>query len=61
MLVDGQLPTVDDNPVTIGHEATGKIVALGSKVRGFKKGDYIGFINAYHGQYCGAQERYFNY
>jgi D-arabinose 1-dehydrogenase-like Zn-dependent alcohol dehydrogenase len=48
MLVEGQLPAVDDNPVTIGHEATGLVLAVGSKVKGFRVGDYIGFINAYH-------------
>lgn len=43
MLVEGQLEAADDNPITIGHEAVGQIVALGGNVKGFKKGDYIGF------------------
>ncbi|KAK4930957.1 hypothetical protein LTR66_016076, partial [Elasticomyces elasticus] len=48
MLVDGQIPAVSDDPVTIGHEATGQVVAVGGGVHGFKKGDRVGFINAYH-------------
>ncbi|KAK4936600.1 hypothetical protein LTR28_010117, partial [Elasticomyces elasticus] len=48
MLVEGQIPAVSDDPVTIGHEATGQVVAVGAGVRGFKKGDRVGFINAYH-------------
>lgn len=32
------------------HEAVGQVIEVGSTARdrGFKKGDYIGFINAYH-------------
>ncbi|KAK5141839.1 hypothetical protein LTR04_002444 [Oleoguttula sp. CCFEE 6159] len=48
MLVEGQIPAVSDEPVTIGHEATGQVVSVGSAVQGFKKGDFVGFINAYH-------------
>ncbi|KAF2098486.1 GroES-like protein [Rhizodiscina lignyota] len=32
------------NPVTIGHEATGRVVQPGSNVKGFKEGDEVGFI-----------------
>ncbi|KAK4975541.1 hypothetical protein LTR28_009475 [Elasticomyces elasticus] len=35
------VPSIKDDEL---HEATGQLVA----VKGFKKGDYVGFINAYH-------------
>lgn len=50
MVVEGQIETGATEPTTIGHEAVGQIIELGSiaRERGFKKGDYVGFINAYH-------------
>jgi propanol-preferring alcohol dehydrogenase len=50
MVVEGQLDMGSGEPTTIGHEAVGQIVSLGSTASscGFKEGDYIGFINAYH-------------
>ena len=50
MVVEGQLETGATEPTTLGHEAVGQVLEVGSKAkeRGFKKGDYIGFINAYH-------------
>jgi propanol-preferring alcohol dehydrogenase len=47
MVIEGKLPS-SDKPVTIGHEATGEVLKVGSAVKGFKVGDNIGFINAYH-------------
>lgn len=35
-----------DKPTTMGHEATGQVVELGSNVTGFKEGDNVGFIPA---------------
>jgi len=32
------------NPVTVGHEATGIVVQPGSDIKDFKKGDRVGFI-----------------
>ncbi|KAI9811860.1 MAG: putative secondary metabolism biosynthetic enzyme [Pycnora praestabilis] len=62
MLVDGQIPASSDAPITIGHEATGRVVSVGRQVKGFKKGDNIGFINAYHACFeCeGCQQHYTN-
>jgi D-arabinose 1-dehydrogenase-like Zn-dependent alcohol dehydrogenase len=34
-------------PVTVGHEATGWVVEVGSEVKGFKESDPVGFIPAY--------------
>lgn len=31
--------------VTLGHEAVGEVVELGKDVKGFSKGDKIGFLN----------------
>jgi D-arabinose 1-dehydrogenase-like Zn-dependent alcohol dehydrogenase len=46
MVLDGSLPVQSTIPVTIGHEAVGKIISLGSAVKGFSAGDTIGFLNA---------------
>uniref|UniRef100_A0A8H7TI45 Enoyl reductase (ER) domain-containing protein n=1 Tax=Bionectria ochroleuca TaxID=29856 RepID=A0A8H7TI45_BIOOC len=35
-----------EKPTTMGHEATGQIIEMGSNVKGFKKGDNIGFLPA---------------
>lgn len=35
-----------DNPVTLGHEAAGVIVAVGSKTKGFRIGQEVGFLPA---------------
>jgi Zn-dependent alcohol dehydrogenase len=35
------------NPVTIGHEASGWVAEVGADVKGFKEGDTVGFIPAY--------------
>ena len=50
MVVEGQLDMGSGEATTIGHEAVGQVVSVGStaEARGFKKGDYVGFINAYH-------------
>jgi D-arabinose 1-dehydrogenase-like Zn-dependent alcohol dehydrogenase len=60
MLIEGNLPLASNDPTTIGHEATGQILKVGSKVSGFAVGDYIGFINAYHACFeCeGCQHHY---
>ena len=47
MLLEGSLPFTHTHPITIGHEATGSIIRLGSSATGFSVGDEIGFINAY--------------
>jgi alcohol dehydrogenase, propanol-preferring len=38
---------ISQEPVTIGHEATGWVAELGSGVKGFNVGDPVGFIPAY--------------
>jgi len=48
MCIAGQIPRDSTDPITIGHEACGKVVQVGSQVQGFKEGDAVGFINAYH-------------
>ena len=48
MCITGQMPRDGDDPITIGHEATGEVVQVGSQVRGFQEGDSVGFVNAYH-------------
>jgi D-arabinose 1-dehydrogenase-like Zn-dependent alcohol dehydrogenase len=40
-------PSGKGKDVTIGHEATGTVVKVGSEVTRFKIGDEVGFINAY--------------
>ncbi|KAK7222299.1 hypothetical protein V2G26_010302 [Clonostachys chloroleuca] len=35
-----------ERPTTMGHEATGQVIEMGSNVKGFKKGDNIGFLPA---------------
>lgn len=35
-----------DQPITLGHEATGQIVELGPNVKGFNVGDKVGFLPA---------------
>ena len=49
MVVEGEF-VLSPDPVTIGHEAVGQIVKLGttSQDRGFKEGDFVGFTNACH-------------
>lgn len=34
----------DDKPVTLGHEAAGRVVGMGSSCAGFKIGDEVGFL-----------------
>lgn len=60
MILEGHIPSASSDPMTIGHEATGQVVRVGSEVKGFRKGDYIGFINAYHAcfQCRGCQSHY---
>lgn len=48
MCIAGQVPRESKSPITIGHEATGTIVEIGSNVKGFKVGDPVGFINGYN-------------
>jgi propanol-preferring alcohol dehydrogenase len=38
---------LDQNPVTMGHEATGWVAEVGGDVKGFKEGDAVGFLPAY--------------
>lgn len=47
MLLDGSSQTGPSETISIGHEATGEVIGLGSNVEGFKIGDHIGFVNAY--------------
>lgn len=50
-VVDGELPD-PKLPITPGHEIVGRIVELGSNVRGFKGGDRVGV--PWLGWTCGA-------
>ena len=60
MFLDGSTPIVPTEPVTNGHEAVGEIVELGSAVKGFSKGDKIGFVNAYHACWdCSGCKRHY--
>jgi len=43
MLLDGAFPG-PGKPVTLGHEGVGYVEEIGAKVKGFKKGDRIGFL-----------------
>ncbi|KAI9877857.1 MAG: hypothetical protein M1830_002631 [Pleopsidium flavum] len=43
MLLDGSFPG-PGRPVTLGHEAVGYVEKCGSRVKGFKAGDRIGFL-----------------
>lgn len=47
MCIAGEIPRKSQDPVTIGHEAAGEVVEVGSKVHGFRKGDQVGFLNSY--------------
>lgn len=40
-LVGGHFPGVDKYPLVLGHESTGIVEAVGSKVRNFKPGDRV--------------------
>ncbi|KIV84201.1 hypothetical protein PV11_06169 [Exophiala sideris] len=42
MLFDGSIPATE--PVTMGHEGVGYVEEMGANVKGFKKGDRIGFL-----------------
>jgi len=42
MLFDGSIPATE--PVTMGHEGVGFVDDIGKNVKGFKKGDRIGFL-----------------
>lgn len=35
---------VDDQPFTVGHEATGTVISAGPETKGFKAGDQVGFL-----------------
>lgn len=48
MCIANQIPRPTTDPITIGHEATGIVTSVGRNVPGFKPGDPVGFINAYH-------------
>jgi propanol-preferring alcohol dehydrogenase len=49
MVVDGTAPFLpDDGAVTIGHEAVGEVVEVGSDVPTFGVGDKVGFLNGLH-------------
>ena len=43
MVLDGEFPAAD-YPVTLGHEGAGWVVETGANVKGFEKGDAIGFL-----------------
>lgn len=40
-VIEGHFKGFDTYPCVLGHEACGKIIALGDKVRNFKIGDYV--------------------
>ena len=40
-VMDGVFPGVDHYPTALGHEAVGRVIEMGSKVRNFKIGDLI--------------------
>jgi propanol-preferring alcohol dehydrogenase len=42
MLFDGSIPATE--PVVMGHEGVGFVDDIGKNVKGFKKGDRIGFL-----------------
>lgn len=43
MLIDGSIPGTGE-PRTLGHEGAGFVENMGANVKGFKKGDEIGFL-----------------
>ena len=43
MLIEGSIPGTGE-PVTLGHEGVGYVEEMGANVKGFKKGDRIGFL-----------------
>ncbi|KAK4986288.1 hypothetical protein LTR66_004447 [Elasticomyces elasticus] len=43
MLFNGSLPS-GDRPITMGHEGVGYVERCGANVKGYKKGDRLGFL-----------------
>ena len=43
MLIDGSIPGTGE-PRTLGHEGAGFVEKMGANVKGFQKGDEIGFL-----------------
>jgi len=43
MLIDGDFPGSNE-PIVLGHEGVGTIAEVGADVKGFQKGDRIGFL-----------------
>lgn len=43
MLIEGSIPGTGE-PVTLGHEGVGYVEETGANVKGYKKGDRIGFL-----------------
>ncbi|MCA1727626.1 MAG: zinc-binding dehydrogenase [Actinobacteria bacterium] len=52
--IHGEMPLPTTPPVTMGHEASGTIVAVGPNVNGLAEGDRVA---AYAGKSCGTCER----
>ncbi|KAK5019020.1 putative secondary metabolism biosynthetic enzyme [Cryomyces antarcticus] len=44
MLFNGSLPASGDKPITMGHEGVGYVERCGANVKGYKKGDRLGFL-----------------
>lgn len=62
MPLDKDFPYGAKVNTTIGHEGTGEVVKIGSKVTGFKVGDVIGLTNAFHSCWkCAGCQVYYSW